>query len=577
MDIDLTQTLLRDLRKLFENCEDYNVILKVGKGLSFHAHSIILKNRSEYFRTIITEYINKRGDNFSNKLFKKDFITLDMPQISADAFKIIIRYIYTGYFSFDGNGINQEFLFDLIFAADELKLYDLVKYLQIYIVESNPNWIKNNLIQIYHTSFERNFTIMQEFCMKIIEKEPTLLFKSNKLFLLKESDLIKLLKRDDLNLPEIDIWRYIIRWGIEQEPPITASEIKKWNEEFVELERRLHNLIPYIRFFSISATQYYEEVRPFSKILSDKLKDEIDAFYILSNNAPPPDALPPRRLFRRETILRRQQGLNQMRGGNNYNNINVTRMNPIYHMNNNNNDNDNNLFQMNRNSIIPTPIPPEISPYPFEKHKNLSDLDIKSKNKIMCIERENSPILNIGELNSILINRTQAKRIVRWIGDNKYFRVCGEKVNNSYMLKLLMRGTGGDGMSRETFHFLCDNKGPTVIVAKVDKSKNIIGGYNPFSWTSSNKWLQTSESFIFSFKSDGNREGFDDIILSRIKNQTAAIYDGDCTFDVGFSLDLQLFLGIYECKNYERKIMTEKNFFVTDYEVFQVVKVCDDD
>ncbi|RGB42951.1 hypothetical protein C1646_681982 [Rhizophagus diaphanus] len=128
-------------------------------------------------------------------------------------------------------------------------------------------------------------------------------------------------------------------------------------------------------------------------------------------------------------------------------------------------------------------------------------------------------------------------------------------------------------MSRETFHFLCDNKGPTVIVAKVEKSKNIIGGYNPNPWTSSNKWIESTESFIFSFKSDGNREGIDDIILSRIKNPCAAIFDGDNHYDVGFSLDLQLFMGTYERNNYEKKIMEENQFRMIDYEVFLVKRV----
>ncbi|GET00854.1 BTB/POZ protein [Rhizophagus clarus] len=107
MNIDLTQGLLRDLGKLFENREDCNVVLRV-----------------EYFRYLITDYLKKES-----KLFKKeerrDYIVLDVPKISVDAFKIILRYIYTGYFSFNDNGINQEFLFDLIFAADELRLCDL--------------------------------------------------------------------------------------------------------------------------------------------------------------------------------------------------------------------------------------------------------------------------------------------------------------------------------------------------------------------------------------------------------------------------------------------------------------------
>ncbi|PKK69556.1 hypothetical protein RhiirC2_850628 [Rhizophagus irregularis] len=560
MDIDLTNILLRDLRKLFENCDDYNIILKVGKGLdmnSFHAHSIILKNRSEYFKNLITDYFNKKGSKFFKKGERGDYINLEIPQISADAFKIILRYIYTGYFSFNDNENNQEFLLDLIFAADELKLNDLVKHLQIFIIETNSNWIRNNLIKIYQLSLKRNFDIIQDHCVKLIEKEPTILFISNNFFLLKESDLIKLLKRDDLELQEIDIWRYLLKWGLEQDPTLIVSNIKKWsNEEFYKLEKRLHKLIPFVRFYSMSATQYYEEVRPFKKILPKKLREDIKAFYILSNNVPPPDALPPRRLFRHETILKRQH---QMRDR--INQHYTPRHSMIVDI-------------FDRNNITPTPVPPEAPPYTLGKHKNISDHDIKIKyHDFFSIERENSPILNIADFSSVLINKNQAKRIVRWIDEKKNFIVCGERVNNnSHILKLLLRGSR-DGMSRETFHYLCDNKGPTVIVAKVEKSKNIIGGYNPNPWTSSNKWIESIESFIFSFKSDGNREGIDDIILSRIKNPCAAIFDGDNQYDVGFSSDLQLFMGTYERNNYEKKIMEENQFRMIDYEVFLVKRV----
>ncbi|GBC03088.1 hypothetical protein RclHR1_04990011 [Rhizophagus clarus] len=508
MNIDLTQGLLRDLGNFLR-------IVKI----------VML------FLELNLNYLKRR----------KGGITLFWTYLKFlfDAFKIILRYIYTGYFSFNDNGINQEFLFDLIFAADELRLCDLVEFLQIHIVETNSNWIRNNLTKVYQLSLERNFVIIQDYF------------------------LIKILKRDDLDLQEIDIWRYILKWGLEQDPPLILSDIKRWtNEEFYILEKRLHNLIPFIRFFSIPATQYYKEVRPFKNILPEKLREDIEAFYILSNNAPPPDALPPRKLYRRETIHRRQQ----MRDEINYN-INYPTTNPRYsiiHLEN--------PFQIDRNNITPTPAPPETPPYTLGNHKNISDSDIKTKNKLP-IERENSPILNISDFKSSLINKHQAKRIIRWINDNKNFLVCGERVNNnSHVLELLSRGSR-DGMFIGTFHSLCDNKGPTVIVAKVKESKNIIGGYNPNPWTSSNKWVKSAESFIFSFKSDGNREGIDDIILSRIKNPCAAIFDGDANYDVGFGLDLQLFLGTYERNYYEKKIMEEKRFTMEDYEVFLVKRV----
>ena len=67
------------------------------------------------------------------------------------------------------------------------------------------------------------------------------------------------------------------------------------------------------------------------------------------------------------------------------------------------------------------------------------------------------------------------------------------------------------------------------------------------------------------------KKGIDDVILSRIKNPSVAIFDGDCKYDVGFGFDLQLFFGTYVHQNYEKKLIIEEKFSITNYEVFQIV------
>ncbi len=41
-------------------------------------------------------------------------------------------------------------------------------------------------------------------------------------------------------------------------------------------------------------------------------------------------------------------------------------------------------------------------------------------------------------------------------------------------------------MTPVAFHEKCDNQGPTIVVAKVKGSEQIVGGYNPLAWDSSN-------------------------------------------------------------------------------------------
>src|SRR6185369_5077513 len=94
---------------------------------------------------------------------------------------------------------------------------------------------------------------------------------------------------------------------------------------------------------------------------------------------------------------------------------------------------------------------------------------------------------------------------VNWIkGQDPSFTAIEPKFN------LLLRGSR-DGFTPGDFHRLCDNQGPTVTVIKVKGNGKLIGGYNPLSWHSQNRWEQGDRSFLFSL-GDGNNTEF---ILSK--------------------------------------------------------------
>ncbi|CAI2170393.1 4798_t:CDS:2 [Funneliformis geosporum] len=555
MTADLTKGLLRDLNKLHEFDEDCNVILKIGRGFdinSFNAHTVILKARSQYFKNALKDL--KRN----SKLFRKEnFLTLEVPHISADAFKIILRYIYTGTISLNDIA-NQEcvlFMLDLIIAADELELNDLVDYLQDYIIENLSDWVKNNLIKIYQASYGREaIQQLRNHCVRLIEDDPRLVFKSDQFYLLKESNLIDLLKRNELGLQEIEIWKYLIKWGVQQDPPIVDLDIKNWDlKVFTKLRDRLSNLIQYIRFFTISAANYFEEIRPYGMVLPDQLKEDIERYYIIPNSLPPSHALPPRILPKRSKVMvnlpppvSKPKELKSDDSNDGDDKAKVPKKIPIPE----------DAMSISSSQTDEQMIPLRISTTIHARNDSQS-----SRDSLL------SPSPDI-DFDSVLINKHQIKRISRWIDGTYNLGIHGD-INNINRFILLTRGNR-DGMSGDDFHSRCDNKGPTIVLAKVDKTNVIVGGYNPNSWSSSNEWIDTNQCFIFSFKSDGCREGIDDIILSRIKNPSVAIFDGDSNYDIGFS-DLQLFSGKYEHINYEKKLMIEKNFTIINYEVFQVI------
>lgn len=209
---------------------------------------------------------------------------------------ILIRYIYTGEFSLQGE---DNVIFDLFVVAEKFKLIDMVDYLQNHFIEKKSTWIENNLIRVYQTSLNSiSFNELQHHCKQIIKRDPKLIFFSDSFPILKGSILLDLIKRDDSFLPEIEIWRHLIRWVHEQEPSID-KDTQNWNpSNIIDFEERIRDFVSHIRFFTISSDNYYRCVRPYKDVLPQKLVEQLEKYYLVKNSPPPSDALPPRRLKR---------------------------------------------------------------------------------------------------------------------------------------------------------------------------------------------------------------------------------------------------------------------------------------
>src|ERR1044072_5899455 len=125
----LSNSLLRDLNRLYSDADDYDVNIQVGEGPNsedFKAHSNILRIRSSYFNAALSSnWIKKEGN----------VITFKKPNIKPNVFRIILKYIYTG--TIDLNASIIEDLYELLIAADEINLDEFVKCIQKQITISN--------------------------------------------------------------------------------------------------------------------------------------------------------------------------------------------------------------------------------------------------------------------------------------------------------------------------------------------------------------------------------------------------------------------------------------------------------
>ena len=142
-----------------------------------------------------------------------------------------------------------------------------------------------------------------------------------------------------------------------------------------------------------------------------------------------------------------------------------------------------------------------------------------------------------------------------------------------------------DGNTAEAFHKKCDNKGATIVIAKVTNSEHIVGGYNPLQWDSSNKYKLTSSSFIFSFINRTNlqtakvghiNDGFFKYSVYCYPNYGPTFGNGHDLFQykdtIWRSYNVFSYPKIDIPENPNSDYYSYNDFNVEDYEVFQVIE-----
>ncbi|PKK74527.1 hypothetical protein RhiirC2_863780 [Rhizophagus irregularis] len=204
-----------------------------------------------------------------------------IPYINPIVFEIILKYIYTG--EVDITGQSRLIVFELLVASDELLLEELFEHVRDYLIEKQAIWIQENFVLVLRTVFKlASYKKLQNYCIETICADPQPFFTSKNFLSLNKVSLYNLLRRNDLQIDEIDIWDCLIKWGIGQTPGfgIRNSDRTMWNKKSYEaLKKTLNHFIPLIRFVEISSNDYFDKVRPYKAIIPDRIYEEIEEFY----------------------------------------------------------------------------------------------------------------------------------------------------------------------------------------------------------------------------------------------------------------------------------------------------------
>ncbi|EXX78338.1 uncharacterized protein OCT59_028782 [Rhizophagus irregularis] len=152
------------------------------------------------------------------------------------------------------------------------------------------------------SSQSNNLLELREFCTNLMIQSPEKIFKSFDFTSLSEQSLISLIKRDDLQMKEVEVWENVLKWGLAQNPTLIPDPSTWTDDDFKKMKITLQNCIPLIRFFCLSAKEFSYKVRPYQKLLNNHLYEDLLNFYLDPDSISTYNIFLPRKIISTENI-----------------------------------------------------------------------------------------------------------------------------------------------------------------------------------------------------------------------------------------------------------------------------------
>lgn len=177
--------------------DEYSDVAFIVENTTIPAHKIILSLRSSYFQSLFS-------GGFAEA--KQDEIKMKVP---LEAFKSILKYIYTGRLSLSTLPTHQIVeVYDLAeqYGFDALK-NNILEYL-------TGNLTLDNCVPTLNAAYLYSLYGLQEACMKFLDCHSSKFLDHDHFQALSLTSLCTLLKRDTFYAPEVNIFKAICQWVV---------------------------------------------------------------------------------------------------------------------------------------------------------------------------------------------------------------------------------------------------------------------------------------------------------------------------------------------------------------------------
>jgi hypothetical protein len=517
--------LSQDLEQLVNNQKLADILFLVGpQKIKVYAHKVFLVQRSIYFHTMFlsaSEFMEAKAPRvqLSEGIDKLEVSIIEIPNFELSVFLKVIRYLYCGKVKFE-QSYDTDAMYILgaadFFQCEELKNY-CIQHLQGLISGEC-------VLDLLYLANSFSCDALVDTCFDYINCNTQVVLDSEAFCQLDSHTLYKLLESEYLAVDEIHIFTALLKHTIMQMyEEIQESECNKDEKERQEDEEFIKKLFTRVEKTTQRKRSSLSRMARRSSLEQDSVS-QISSLRKRRDSINLPDVYIKKFNGGYEAFISNLGRALQSRYKERFKeiikeHIHLIRF-PLM------------TAEQLTNVVEPLDIVPD--QLMLEAYRFLCVANIQAKNKKSNNTGASTPTPAIPS-KTLLSFRCQKRTVTEpriEFDDSKILTEMHKRIlnqwcevgpNNRDKKKkrwTLAYSATRDGFSAAQFHKLCDNKGPSVTIARTTDGY-IFGGYNSTSWSSTTCWKPATDTFLFSLVNpynDGPRK-------LKVKNNQRAVYN----------------------------------------------------
>jgi hypothetical protein len=78
----------------------------------------------------------------------------------------------------------------------------------------------------------------------------------------------------------VQVWEYVLKWGIAQNPYLSSDPSNYSNDDFNSLNNTIEKCISFIKFTNFTSKEFLHKVYPYKRIIPEEMYENLIKYYL---------------------------------------------------------------------------------------------------------------------------------------------------------------------------------------------------------------------------------------------------------------------------------------------------------